>query len=64
MRFRAVIALDALTSRTADAFVVARYCTRMYEETGSYVETGARLGLDRRTVKEHVDSELLAERDG
>jgi hypothetical protein len=35
--------------------VLGRYCTLAYELTGSFVEAGKRLGLDRRTVKEHVD---------
>ena len=35
--------------------VLGRYCTLAYEDTGSFVEAGKRLGLDRRTVKEHVD---------
>jgi hypothetical protein len=39
---------------SADA-VLGRYCALVYELTGSYVEAGKRLGLDRRTVKEHVD---------
>ena len=31
-----------------------RYCALVYRETNSYVETGHRLGLDRRTVKERA----------
>jgi hypothetical protein len=32
-----------------------RYCALIYRETSSYVETGRRLGLDRRTVKDRVE---------
>src|SRR3989441_270029 len=41
--------------------VLRRYCTLVYADTGSYQETGRRLGLDRRTVREKVDSTLLDE---
>jgi len=40
---------------TADA-LVALYCSQVYAQTGSYEETGRRLGLDRRTVKAKVQS--------
>jgi hypothetical protein len=36
-----------------------RYCTWVYSRTGSYLETARRLGLDRRTVKAHVDPAWL-----
>jgi hypothetical protein len=39
--------------------LLRRYCTLVYSQTGSYQETGRRLGLDRRTVKAKVDAELL-----
>jgi DNA-binding NtrC family response regulator len=39
--------------------LLRRYCTRVYAHTGSYEETGRRLGLDRRTVKAKIDAELL-----
>lgn len=47
-------------SLTADE-VLEHYCTLVYAKTGSYQETGRRLGLDRRTVKARVDEELLAQ---
>jgi len=40
--------------------LLRRYCTLVYAETGSYQETARRLDLDRRTVKDKVDPELLA----
>ena len=40
--------------------MLRRYCTMVYARTGSYQETARRLQLDRRTVKRHVDPELLA----
>ena len=40
--------------------LLSRYCTMVYRETGSYEETSRRLGLDRRTVKNKVDRELLS----
>ncbi len=39
--------------------LLRRYCTTVYARTGSYQETARRLELDRRTVKQHVDPELL-----
>jgi DNA-binding NtrC family response regulator len=41
--------------------LLRRYCTLVYAQTGSYQETGRRLGLDRRTVREKIDAGLLAE---
>jgi DNA-binding NtrC family response regulator len=46
-------------SLSAEA-LLRRYCTLVYARTGSYEETGRRLGLDRRTVKSKVDPEQLA----
>ena len=39
--------------------LLRRYCTTVYARTGSYQETARRLELDRRTVKQHVDRDLL-----
>jgi len=39
---------------TADQ-LLDRYCRLVYEQTGSYVETARRLGLDRRTVRARVE---------
>jgi DNA-binding CsgD family transcriptional regulator len=35
---------------TADE-LLSRYCTLVYQMTGSYEETARRLNIDRRTVK-------------
>ena len=50
-------ALDqALQTSGLDAeALLDRYAALVYRETRSYVETGRRLGLDRRTVKDRVD---------
>jgi transcriptional regulator with AAA-type ATPase domain len=46
-------------SLTADE-VLRGYCTLVYARTGSYLETARRLALDRRTVTDRIDRELLA----
>ena len=48
------------TGHLTVAELLRHYCTRVYAETGSYQEAARRLELDRRTVKGHVDPELLA----
>ena len=40
---------------TADE-LMARYCALVYSQTGSYEQTAARIGLDRRTVKSRIQS--------
>ena len=35
------------------------YCTLVYAESGSYLETARRLGVDRRTVRSRIDRELI-----
>ena len=44
--------------------MLRRYCTLVYAQTSSYQETGRRLGLDRRTVREKIDTRLLTELRG
>ena len=41
--------------------LLCRYCTLIYAQTGSYLETARRLQVDRRTVKSKIDQQLLAQ---
>jgi DNA-binding NtrC family response regulator len=58
------IADEVLAGRLSADEMLRRYCTLIYADTGSYQETGRRLGLDRRTVREKVDARLLNELRG
>lgn len=58
------VADDVLAGSLSADEVLRRYCTLVYAQTGSYQETGRRLGLDRRTVREKIDAHLLAELRG
>jgi len=47
---------DALQSGTLTADqLLQRYCTHIYQQTGTYEETARLLGIDRRTVKSKVN---------
>jgi hypothetical protein len=57
---RALLGRDVTAgSLTADE-LLARYCTLVYAQTGSYLETARRLGIDRRTVKSKVELKQVA----
>jgi transcriptional regulator with AAA-type ATPase domain len=58
------VAEDVLAGSLSADEVLRRYCTLVYADTGSYQETGRRLGLDRRTVREKIDRGLLGELRG
>ena len=58
------LADDVLAGSLSADEVLRRYCTLVYAQTGSYQETGRRLGLDRRTVREKIDAALLADLRG
>lgn len=50
----------ALTAGTLTANeLLCRYCTLIFAQTGSYVETARRLQLDRRTVRSKIDPRFL-----
>jgi transcriptional regulator with GAF, ATPase, and Fis domain len=58
------IADEVLAGTLSAEEMLRRYCTLVYTETGSFQETGRRLGLDRRTVRDKIDAALLAELRG
>jgi hypothetical protein len=58
------VADDLLAGTLSADDLLRRYCTLVYADTGSYQETGRRLGLDRRTIREKIDADLLAELRG
>jgi transcriptional regulator with GAF, ATPase, and Fis domain len=57
---RALADAVARAELTADE-LLSRYCTLVYAREGSFEAAARRLGLDRRTVKAKLDTELLAE---
>ncbi|MDA3895349.1 MAG: hypothetical protein PF482_04270 [Desulfobacteraceae bacterium] len=36
--------------------LVKRYCRLLYDKFGTYGEVARRTGLDRRTVKKHIEN--------
>jgi hypothetical protein len=52
---RSLLDQALLDSELGSEALLDRYCALIYRETRSYVETGRRLGLDRRTVKERAE---------
>jgi transcriptional regulator with AAA-type ATPase domain len=58
------LAEEVLAGTLSADEVLRRYCTLVYATTGSYLETGRRLDLDRRTVREKIDARWLAELRG
>jgi hypothetical protein len=56
------VLLQAITHGTLTVEeLLCHYCTLVYAQTESYLETARRLQLDRRTVKSKVDPHLLAQ---
>jgi hypothetical protein len=56
-RVAAPAALDRalLESGLSSEALLDRYAALVYDQTGSYVEAGRRLGVDRRTIKERAE---------
>ena len=54
------LAAEFLGAELSAEEMLRRYCTLVFDRTGSYVQAAERLELDRRTVKGRVDPELLA----
>lgn len=46
---------DVVALKLSATELLGWYCQRVYDETGSYLATAERLGLDRRTVKLRVE---------
>jgi transcriptional regulator with AAA-type ATPase domain len=53
------LAAEVRAGRISADELLRQYVTIVYSRTGSYEETARRLGLDRRTVKAKVDTEML-----
>lgn len=49
------LACDVRAGTLTEAELLRRYTTLVYRKSGSYEEAARRLGVDRRTVKSHMD---------
>ena len=58
-RFAGLVAGNACDGTLTHAELLTHYCTWVYSKLGSYQQTAAALGLDRRTIKAKVDRKLL-----
>jgi transcriptional regulator with AAA-type ATPase domain len=58
---RSELAQAVLAGTLSADDLLRRYCTLVYAQTGSYLETARRLGLDRRTARAKVDAAWLGE---
>lgn len=61
---REEMAREFVEGRLSAEEQLRRYCTMVYAQTGSYVATAERLGIDRRTVKGRIDEGLLGRLGG
>ena len=57
-------AVESLAAAISDSSLtldelISHYCTQVYKETGSFVETARRLQVDRRTVRARIDQDYL-----
>ena len=44
--------------------VLRHYVSRVHADTDNYLETARRLGIDHRTVRRHLDDDLISEYRG
>ena len=56
---RTTLGRDTMAGALTADQLLGRYCTLVHAQTGSYLETARRLGVDRRTVKSKVDLEQV-----
>lgn len=56
---REAIARDFRDGKLSADEMQRAYCTLVYADCGSYLETARRLGVDRRTVRSRIDRELI-----
>lgn len=58
-RFDENLAQDLTMGSLTVAELMRRYCTLVYSRIGNFEEAARKLGVDRRTIKAHVDMALL-----